>query len=309
MKKYLLLLGFMFSIVIFNSCKDKNEESVSYDEGGYYEDMDYTSNKDKISITNEESEKNAQVLSGDDEDPSSIMTPVEGQLSDEELEKIGKKIIKNGNVSLAVEDYTKNITQIKDTIKSFDCYISNENESNFDSYITNTLIIRVKASQFDSLLNAILSGGGKVTSKSIVVEDVTGQYVDVYQRLKNKKSVEKQYLELLKKAYSVNDVIYVTENLRQIQEEIEASIGRLKLLDNQSDYSTLSLTITYTGKTEIAKDSLWSKIVEGLEAGWQGVIYFIVAIFYLWPLWIVLTILFFIIRRQIKKSKNKSETK
>jgi hypothetical protein len=307
MKNYLLLLGFVLLFFIFNSCKDKKSETTDYLSGGYSDEQDYSINQN--SEIYEETSNEKDKLSFDDEDPTSTMTPVTGELTTEELQKIGKKIIKNGNLSLDVEDYIKSIRQIKDTIKTYDCYISNENEANYDNYITNTLIIRVKASQFDSLLNAILSEGGKVTSKSIVVEDVTGEYVDVYQRLKNKKSVEKQYLELLKKAYSVNDVIYVTENLRRVQEEIEASIGRLKLLDDQADYSTLSLTITYRGKTEIAKDTLWSKILEGLEGGWQGVLLFVVAVFYLWPIWIVLTILFFIIKRQIKKSKIKSETK
>lgn len=230
------------------------------------------------------------------------------QVTEDELDVIGKKIIKNADISLEVKDYVKDISNIKSTLEHFDCYITNESESNSGNYISNTLTIRVKSSQFDSLMNEILSGDGKITSKNIYVNDVTEQYVDIFQRLKNKKSIEKQYLELLKKAYTVNDVLNVTEYLRRIQEEIESSEGRLKYMDDQSNFSTITLNISYTGETIAYKETFLDKLEEGLAVGWQGVVYFIIAIFYLWPLWIVLGIIIFVVRRQIKKKK-KSDKK
>jgi len=227
-------------------------------------------------------------------------------ISDDELKKIGKKIIKNANVSLQVDDYSSSLKNIKDTISKFDCYISNESETNYGTSTSNELTIRVKSTEFDKLLNAILSGDGKVSSKTISVNDVTEQYVDVYQRLKTKKKVLEQYELYLKKAYTINDILSVTNYMRQIQEEIEVAQGRLKYLNDQSDYSTIILNISQNPK-EIVENSFWNQIVDGLSSGWHGILYVILGIFYLWPLWILVVIIIFVVR-SIKKKRSKNKT-
>ena len=144
-----------------------------------------------------------------------------------------------------------------------------------------------------------------VKSKSIYVDDVTETYVDFYQRLKNKKNVEKQYNELLKKAGTISEILNVQEHLRRLREEIEATEGRLKYIDDQSKFSTITLTISYIGETIAYKETFWDRIFEGLQAGWEGVVYVIIAIFYLWPLWILIGIIIFVVRFKLKKQAQK----
>ncbi|MBN2891011.1 MAG: DUF4349 domain-containing protein [Bacteroidales bacterium] len=309
--KFLLLI---FTLSFLFSCQDSkysDETSEMYTES-------YAPGEISTGYNTPENQKDAMYYGEEEysyDDYDDVGDVTEGgntssiqPITADEIKKIGKKIIKNADVSLEVEDYNKDMTKLRNTFKEYDCYITNENESNYENYISNIIVIRVKSSQFDSLMNSILNGNGKVTSKSIYVDDVTEQYVDVYQRLKNKKSIEQQYLELLKKAYTVNDVLNVTQYLRMIQEEIESSEGRLRYMDDQSDYSTITLRITYSGETIAYKETFWDKAVEGMETGWQGVVTFIVALFYLWPIWILLGIIIFVVRRSVKKY-NSNKTK
>ena len=250
----------------------------------------------------------------DDDVPDNVSNSEESPLtgsddniiSDEEINKIGKKIIKNANVSVDVNDYKSYIKHIKDTLTHFDCYISTEEESKSSYAIYNTLTIRVKSEQFDSLLNAILTGKGiEVTSKTIYANDITEQYIDIYQRLKAKKLARNKYQEILKKARSINEVLNVMSYINNIQEQIDATQGRLKYIDNQTQYSTITLSITKEIDENIAKTNFWKKIINALKAGWQGILYVILAIFYLWPILILTGIIIFVVKRR-KKNKAKN---
>jgi len=220
--------------------------------------------------------------------------------------KIGKKIIKNANLTIEAKDYDKSLQRIKEVTKKFDCYISNETQNTYITSITGTITLRVKSSQFDSLLNQILKGDEKIVSKNIYINDITEEYVDLYARLKNKKIAEQQYQEIMKKAYTVNDILNVQEYLRRIREEIEATQGKMKFIDNQAEYSTISITLTYNGP-DIYKKTFWDTILKALKGGWTGIKYFVIAIFYIWPLWILLGIIIFAAKRISKKKQNQKQ--
>lgn len=308
MKKLTYIL--VFSLLVIYGCKDNND--YAEEPRGDYSYTEVYSDDSKSDIVEE------KYYAGDDDvvqqTPTST-TPSDDRTSTssitkEELKEIGRKIIKNADVSIELEDYKKGVSRIKDSLMAFDCIISSETENNYDTYISSVIVIRVKSSQFDSLLNAILIGDEKIISKNIYINDVTQEYVDVYQRLKNKKSVEKQYLELLKKANTINEILSVQQYLRQIQEEIESSEGMLLFWDNQSSYSTVRLTITYHGDDVVVSGSTFGeRLADDFGLGWKGVLFLIEAIITLWPLWILLGIIIFVVRRQIKNKKASEQNK
>jgi len=298
-KIYKLLFISVF-LSIFAACSDDtNYDNSKVSENYSPDETNTVYNQEKISEEDFYDDDDGSMPNDQYDNITTTGTNI--PITDEELKKIGKKIIKNADISLVFSDYEKDIKALKDTLKKYNCEITNETESNYENYISNTIVLRVEATKFDSVMNAILSGDGTVTSKNIYVSDITSQYIDTYQRLKNKKSVEKQYLELLKKAYTVNDVLNVTEYLRRVQEEIESAEGTLKYWDNQSTFSTITINISYSGETIAYKKTFWNKISEGLDAGWQGAIAVIIVIFYLWPIWILTGIIIFVVKRKLKK--------
>ena len=224
-----------------------------------------------------------------------------------DITKIPKKIIKTGNISCEVEKYKETKERINKVVKKWDGTISNENEATNDWSITNTIIIRVPVEKFDSLVSELIIGVKSVESKQISAVDVTEEFVDVYARLQNKKKEEEQYLEVLKKAYTIDDILKVNNYIYSVREEIEAKEGRLKFLTNQSSFSTINLFIhqDFEEKTNFA---FFTKIKQGFEAGWYGLLSFLIGLTYIWPIIIVriLIPLFIILKiRKNKKKKNK----
>jgi hypothetical protein len=216
--------------------------------------------------------------------------------------KIPEKIIKTANISVEVETYTESIIEIRKKIKQWKGYISTENEINYSDYTNNTISIRVPGEKFEGLVEELTKGVKKVDSKTVTSEDVTAEFVDVTARLKTKKEVELRYLELLKQAKSINDILQVEEQLRVIREEIEAKEGRLKLLNDQASYSTINLTV-YEKYADQYEPGFFSKTGDALSAGWNGIKIFFIGLIYVWPFWILLAAGLFILRYYLRKAR------
>jgi hypothetical protein len=212
-----------------------------------------------------------------------------------------RQIIKTGWMRVEITDYIKDLVKIKSIIVKHQGYISGENESSTEYSLINNLTIRMPSSEFDSLVEDITRVAHKVDGKTINLNDVTEEFVDIEARLKTKKEVEQRYLEILGKAQTVQDILLVEQQLRIIQEEIEAKEGRLKYLQNQVSLSTLSLEIhqDFTAKPGF---KFFSKLGLALKGGWKGFLNVIVGLIYVWPVILVGGAgVFWIVRRRRKK--------
>lgn len=217
--------------------------------------------------------------------------------------KIEQKLIKTAHVSIEVEDYQETKPEIDQLVKESGGYISGENEQNQDWRIYNEITIRVPKENFDSLLDAIAALAKTVEQKNILLQDVTEEYVDIETRLENKRKVEERYREILKQAKTIQEILQVEEHLRQIREEIESKQGRKKFLDNRINLSTITLTVNQY--EERVYRGFWGKVVDALEGGWKGILSFLIGFLYLWPLWLLVVLVVYLIVRWRKKRRLK----
>ena len=119
------------------------------------------------------------------------------------------------------------------------------NDPNDNTKRSATLTIRVPAQNYDSLLASLrtMNGVGVVTEGSNSNE-VTEQYIDLQSNQRNLERTEQQYLELLKQAKSIQEVLTVQDRLTSVRSQIEQIQGRLKVLDQRIDFATINLTIS-----------------------------------------------------------------
>jgi hypothetical protein len=212
-----------------------------------------------------------------------------------------RQIIKNGWMRIEVKDYHSAVAAVKGIISRHHGYISGESESSTDFSLINSLTIRVPSAEFDSLVEDVSKAAYKVDNKNINLNDVTEEFVDIEARLKTKKEAEQRYLEILRKAQTVQDILLVEQQLRMIREEIEAKEGRLKYLQNQVSLSTLNLEIhqDFTSKPGF---KFFTKLGDALKGGWKGFLNVVVGLIYIWPLIIIAAgAIIWIVRRRRKK--------
>jgi hypothetical protein len=66
--------------------------------------------------------------------------------------------------------------------------------------------------------------------------------VDTKARMQAKMAARDKYLQLLKQAKNMNEILQVQDEINGIQEDIEAASGRINYLQHASAYSTITLT-------------------------------------------------------------------
>lgn len=166
-----------------------------------------------------------------------------------------QKIIKTGSLDITVEDVEQTVNKISTEISALDGYVQNSTISEGrNGQKSANLIVRVPVSSFENIISKIKNLSKIVTRENVNGREVTEEFVDLQATLIHNQAVEQQYLELLKRAQKVEEIIAVREKLDQVQGEIERLKGRIRYLDNQTDLSTININITSEVKITLPAD-------------------------------------------------------
>jgi ribosomal protein S13 len=157
-----------------------------------------------------------------------------------------RKIIRNGELTLETEspaDDQRRITAIAESLGGF--VVTSELKQNTTQAKTSQSVVvvaRVPASQFNAALDQIRGIGSKVAEK-ISGQDVSEEYLDTEARIRTKKALEAQFLEIMKQAKKVSEALEVQNELANVRTEIERLEGRRRFLENQSALSTITVNL------------------------------------------------------------------
>ncbi len=193
-----------------------------------------------------------------------------------------RKIIRNADVSLEVDDFDGAYARIKTKIAAFG-FIQESSIKKDKVYIDSkeklitkgTIIIRVDKDRFDSVLGD-LKGLGTLLFENIKSDDVTDKFFDTESRLRLLRYEESRLEEYLKKITDP-DIIFKTESrLTDIRHEIESLTGTLKKWSDLVELSTITINMTEkTPDSKPAKEkSYWGKLADRFSSSFKGVITF-----------------------------------
>jgi hypothetical protein len=220
-----------------------------------------------------------------------------------------KKIIKTANVRLEVKDYKSFNSTIHNTTKRYGAYIASEQQSEQDNKIENSISIKVPVNQFEDLINSLPADGVKVIEKRISSEEVTGDIIDTKARVEARKQVRERYLELLKRAKTMKEILEVQQEVNAVQEDIESGNGKVQYLNHQSAYSTINLTYFQYLSIPIDPNTdpgFILKLKEAFKDGSAIVTGLLLILVTFWPLLLVgLIVWFFVKNRKTQLSAHK----
>jgi Cdc6-like AAA superfamily ATPase len=197
------------------------------------------------------------------------------------LQSIERKLIKEGRVEFETENLSLTRKTIFAAVNKYQAYVSSDQEFKSPGRKSNTIIIRVPADNFDNLLSEATQGLEKFEHKEINVKDVTEEFLDVQARLKTKKELEQRFIDLLKEAKTVPEILEVEKQIGQLRSDIESIEGRLNYLQNRVSFSTLSMTFYESTKGE---SEFSQKFKNGFKNGWENLIWLFVGLTNIWPL-------------------------
>ncbi|MCC7571765.1 MAG: DUF4349 domain-containing protein [Candidatus Methanofastidiosum sp.] len=219
-----------------------------------------------------------------------------------ELNSNDRKVVKNGNANIEVDNFDSSISKIKELASSFGGYVTNSNmwTSDTDTKRGN-ITVRLPERRFEEFGDS-LNQIGKIKSKETSAYDVTEEYIDLQARLKNLKNQEKRYTELLDMAKDVQDVLAIEIQLGRIRGEIESYEGRIKYLENTTTFGTFYINVYEPEKIahELGIKNALDRAIDAFIVSVAGII--ILGGFFI-PIVILLGLIYFIVKYYKKRVK------
>lgn len=167
----------------------------------------------------------------------------------------GPPVIRQAQLNITVGSglFDSKLAQVRSLVESEGGYIAGTDaqasptENPQDTQIrTGVISFMVPAAHFDDTIDQV-SKVGKVQSEHITGTDVSAQYVDLNARLVNAEAQLDAMRALLSRAQNINDIIAVQNQIGQITSQIEQLKGQIKYLDDNTSFSTVSVTLTESG--------------------------------------------------------------
>jgi len=150
-------------------------------------------------------------------------------------------IIKNGEVELTVEDTDAAINRSLGIITEYRGYVVSNRTWINDGLKYATLTIGVPADNFEEMLRRLKDLAVTVNNETISGQDVTDEFVDLESRLRNLNATADRIRDFLAQAQDVDQSLKVSNQLSQIEAEVEQVQGRMNYLKERASFSTITL--------------------------------------------------------------------
>jgi len=219
---------------------------------------------------------------------------------------IERKIIQNAELTIETDKPNEGQQKIGLIAEKHGGFVvvseSKQNEAVSETVASTVVnvVVRVPAQKFQATLDEICAVGGRILHRKSAGQDVTEEYIDLEARIRTKRALETQFLEIMKQARKISDAMEVQSQLADVRTEIERLEGRRRFLENQSALSTINITL-HTPTPVVAAATrgfvydLKAAFGDGLAVGsdiFLGLIRFVIVmipitIFILLPAWFV----------------------
>jgi len=204
---------------------------------------------------------------------------------------IEKKIIREGDLEIRSGSLAASKRALDSLVRFLHGYYQTENYSKSSHTTSYELSVRIPAAEVDQFLKLLSQGKDEIISKNMSATDVTEDYTDIALRLDNKRRFLQRYHELLAKGTVVKDILAIQEQIRNLEEEIEAAEGKLRYYDHEVGYAKLDIRLfeehLFVEHDEGFLRKLAKRFVDGGRYGTDLILTMVAN----WPLIIILSLL------------------
>lgn len=155
-----------------------------------------------------------------------------------------RKIIKNGEVSLLVNDTDVAINRSLGIVTEFNGYVISNQTWLQGEFKYASMTIGVPVDNFEAMLRRLKELAVTVTNETASGQDVTDQFVDLGSRLQNLEVTATRLREFMTQAENVEEALRVSAQLSEVEAEISQIKGRRNALKERAAFSTITIQIT-----------------------------------------------------------------
>jgi hypothetical protein len=204
--------------------------------------------------------------------PAASSVPTAGERSSS-LPSLGPRIVQTASLRLSVprNRFQEAVEDARTLAAGLGGFVvsSSASQGLERRLVSGTLVLRVPERSYAQAMKG-LSGLGRVEAQEESGQDVSQEFVDLEARSRHLEAVERQLLELLDQAGTVPAALAVQSRLEEVQLELEEVRGRLRYLDDQVAFATISLQLHERLAPVDTKEGNDGGIVEAWSAAAHG---------------------------------------
>lgn len=216
--------------------------------------------------------------------PDSLRVPVAGTTgagASTGTDTDGARVVKTGTLSLLVDQGKVGATvqRLQVLVAGMRGYVADSTSEESGKHPTASLTVRVPVASFDALRTQVRSLKVKVLSEQASGKDVTATYADTQAQIQSLTAARNRYLDILSRARTIAETLSVQQRVDDVQQQIDRLEGQRRVLADQSDYGTLTLTVAETAdQAFVTKEpSGWSKAWDDAQHGFSSGVQRIIA--------------------------------
>lgn len=232
-----------------------------------------------------------------------------------------RKLIRTVDMSVETKEFDELMTALETQAEQLGGYIERLDTYNGSAYSgyrgsrDASLTLRIPQSKLDDFLESV-SDICNVIHRSDSVEDVTLTYVDMESHRDALKTEQGRLLELLERAESMEDILVIEERLTDIRYQLDSMESKLRVIDNQVEYSTVYLSVEEVRElTPVEEQTTAERITEGFAESLKDIgdgamelfVWFVINLPHLVIRAAVIVVIVLIVRKQHRRRKAKKE--
>jgi len=223
-------------------------------------------------------------------------------------------VIKTGELNIVVKNVVESAKKIIQYAQKRGGWVVQSNIQEIEELPIATVVVRIPVEDFDEAITYVRGLATKVNYEKSEGQDVTEEYVDLESRLRNLEATEKQFLEIMKKAKTIEEILRVQGEISKIRGEIEQAKGRMLFLERSAKMATITVNLALSEEllpippaerwrpSYVAKRA-WKSVV----TFWKNVSYVAVTFFVYAVIWLPIVVIAYLIIWRIRKPKKEKK--
>lgn len=190
------------------------------------------------------------------------------------------RVVKTGTISVVVDKgkVSATVARLQSLVVGLRGYVADSATEEAGDHPTASLTVRVPVSAFEQLIGQVRALPVEVVSAQTTGADVTATYADTAAQIRSLQAARSRYLDILSGAKTIGEVLMVQQRVDDVQAQIDRLTTQQRVLADQSELGTLTLTVSDTADQVLATPArggwgkAWHDATHGFTSGLQSLV-------------------------------------
>ena len=155
-----------------------------------------------------------------------------------------RKVITESNLALLVKNVEESVSAIKVRVDQTGGYVVNTSVTKPEFGANGYVIIRVPVEKLDDTLAYLKDLAVKVVSENISGRDITDQYEDITEKLRQLEGTKARFEQFMAQAQDINEILRVQKEILNLQSQIDTLKGKKAYLDGASSTTLITINLS-----------------------------------------------------------------